>query len=359
MKYTILFLLIFSAIPLLAQQPTISYLMCDEAKSQLQIRGSFGSDSGSVVIENIPLAILSWSDSLIICSLPTSGATSGGKVQVNSLKGVSNQKTLSVFNAEIVHYLYHYNHNPLYDAFFQDGVLVWNVSWRADIQDRDTTNSIVPFEASLISKGFVYPSFTYPSAPFLILPFADTAHLTDSCISFSGIIDLSHWKINFNPAKILLPSGIAASSDGGNIDANNFYLPLSIDFDTLGYLSGYIDSATDYFSYTKKTNILHYQSMTFPPATKNVVNISQSDISDCLDFERISRQLISFLLPPFGSTTASLYSIDGRLLKRTKLDISAAGEYSIDVRDVHTHFAFLVLQTGKGVITRKVILSEP
>jgi hypothetical protein len=41
-----------------------------------------------------------------------------------------------------------------------------------------------------------------------------------------------------------------------------------------------------------------------------------------------------------------------------KLDISAAGEYSIDVSDVHTHFAFLVLQTEKGVITRKIFLND-
>ena len=56
-----------------------------------------------------------------------------------------------------------------------------------------------------------------------------------------------------------------------------------------------------------------------------------------------------------GSTTASLYTIDGRLLKRTRLDISSPGVFSIDVSDMHTHFAILVLQTGRGVITKKIL----
>src|SRR2546421_12149172 len=106
-KYITFILAIFVAsTPLLAQQPSISYLMCDEAKSQLQIRGSFGIDSGSVTIEDTTLGIVSWSDSLIICNLPDSGKGAGGHVEVQTVKGVTNKKALRIFSLSIYHAKY-------------------------------------------------------------------------------------------------------------------------------------------------------------------------------------------------------------------------------------------------------------
>src|SRR5438105_5539464 len=97
MKYVVSFLVIFCSGILYSQQPSISYLMCDEAKSQLQIRGSFGMDSGSVTIEDTTLGIVFWSDSLIICNLPDSGKGAGGNVSVQTVRGVSNMRALSIF----------------------------------------------------------------------------------------------------------------------------------------------------------------------------------------------------------------------------------------------------------------------
>jgi len=93
----------------------------------------------------------------------------------------------------------------------------------------------------------------------------------------------------------------------------------------------------------------------FPPNTKSSVlqpsqpNIVQIKITTNENLTTLQTET------SLGSTTASLYTIDGKLLKQTKLDISAAGIYTIDVSDVHTRFALLVLQTEKGVITRKIL----
>jgi photosystem II stability/assembly factor-like uncharacterized protein len=92
---------------------------------------------------------------------------------------------------------------------------------------------------------------------------------------------------------------------------------------------------------------------------KRVSEIVTTELSIFVRYNRASEKIEIQSSSNLGPTNTSLYSIDGRLLKRTKLNISAAGEYSIDVSDVHTHFAFLVLQTGKGVSTRKLLLSEP
>src|SRR3989440_4082851 len=140
-KYITFILAIFVAsTPLLAQQPSISYLMCDEAKSQLQIHGSFGIDSGSVSIEDTTLGIVSWSDSLIICNLPDSGKGAGGQVVIVNKNGESNRRMLSIFNIAVLHsdwYAGNGSYNP-------KGFFTWNISWRMDLRN-DRKDSIVRF----------------------------------------------------------------------------------------------------------------------------------------------------------------------------------------------------------------------
>ncbi|MFI5264726.1 MAG: hypothetical protein ACHQM6_09445, partial [Candidatus Kapaibacterium sp.] len=167
MKYGILSLLFFWTSSLFAQQPSISYLMCDEAKSQLQIHGSFGIDSGSVSIEDTTLGIASWSDSLIICNLPDSGKGAGGHVAVKTKKGVSNTRVLSIFYVTMDYSVLVTLYNgPLY---------VWFLNWRMDIGSRTTNNIYLPFEISKISFG----QYEY-SPPNL--PWADSSFIKDSSI---------------------------------------------------------------------------------------------------------------------------------------------------------------------------------
>ena len=129
---------LFCESPLLAQQPSISYLMCDEAKSQLQIHGSFGTDSGSVSIEDTTLGIVSWSDSLIIASLPDSGKGAGGDVVVQTVNGVSNKRVFSIFSMMVDYLYWGWNAiNPPHDWFFAVGQR-WSINWRADIGTRGT-----------------------------------------------------------------------------------------------------------------------------------------------------------------------------------------------------------------------------
>src|SRR5579872_5606264 len=150
----LIFFLVLCANPLYAQQPSISYLMCDEAKSQLQIRGSFGVNSGSVTIEDTTLGIVSWSDSLIICSLPDSGKGAGGHVEVKTVKGVSNERALSIFSAKVDYLYWGWSAiSPPHDWFCAAGQR-WSISWRADIGFRTNKFAqVIPFEISKKSFG--------------------------------------------------------------------------------------------------------------------------------------------------------------------------------------------------------------
>lgn len=339
---TFILTVLFCTSPLFAQQPSISYLMCDEAKSQLQIHGSFGIDSGSVSIEDTTLGVVSWSDSLIICNLPDSGKGAGGSVGVKTINGTSNRRTLSIFLLKLYHLPFVWVPNSFGGHWYATNSRTWVVSWRIDIVSRQDSNKVIRFEASKNS---------YLVSPGGGWPYHDTSDFFDHGFTFSGIIDLQNLKIIFGQEKFKY----------GTFDT--LYTPNSTQFDTNGFITGYINVDTGYVENgnvvrTKKIDSLYDAKILFPPNPKDIVS-QQFQLNDPIKIWRENHSLIVRSENALGETTASLYTIDGRLLSRTKFDISAPGIFSFDVSDVHTHFAILVLQTSKGVITKKILLSEP
>jgi hypothetical protein len=352
MKYVILFLLIFSASSLLAQQPSISYLMCDEAKSQLQIRGAFGTDSGIVMIEDTTLGIVSWSDSLIICSLPDSGKGAGGGVIVQTVKGLSNEKALSIIGMTLDYYYWEWTNLGPGKGY---GYLIaisekWGISWRADITLRKINPlNHFPFEISK-NSSMKFVAGHEPVYDDRVFSWTDSNNISDSTISVRGKIDLEHNQIildtivmKFNLYPKLYPEK---------------YIPKSLHFDSLGNINGYDDSnGNPIGGETKRTYSISNTKILFPPSPKSIV-IQQPQPNDRIKIWTENHSLIFHSDNPISSTTASLYSIDGRLLKREKVNISTAGNYAFDISSIHSHFGFLVLQTPKSVITRKVILQQ-
>jgi hypothetical protein len=314
--------------------------MADEAKSQLQIHGSFGIDSGTVSIEDTTLAIISWSDSLILASLPDSGKGAGGNVIVQTLKGVSNKRVLSIIFMHIDYSKFVLESGNYWKMISDNS---WHCNWRTDIGPRQADlNSPFLFEISKSSYGdyFDYQG-NYNKAA---IPWADSSLLHDTCISVSGLMDLSAHEINLK--KIYMTYG----------NANKFFdRPKILKFDSLGFLDAALDTIYDNdLGYHR--NVYSYGGLIlFPPATKNTV--SQPSESNFEHINIIANDHSITLRTPsvLGPTTASLYSIDGRLLQRTKLNIPSAGIYTLDASDVHAHFALLVLQTERGVITRKIL----
>jgi hypothetical protein len=219
------------------------------------------------------------------------------------------------------------------------------VSWRFDIQQKFSINPI-PFEVSKISTGDAGIVGFGPAK------WVDTSAYEDSSISCSGFTDLTNNRIYFKSA-VLHSRWIS----GGHGAVDSIVSPPAIIFDSVGNT---ISFPTSYyymdllFGWIGRDTVLP-QKIIFPPYTKNVV---LQQIQSDLKIHTKDHLIMLNCQTPIGPTTAFLYSVDSRLLKRTKLDISAAGDYSIDVSDVHTHFAFLVLQRGKGVITRKIFLND-
>jgi hypothetical protein len=326
--------------------------MCDEAKSQLQIHGSFGIDSGSVSIVDTTLGVLSWSDSLIICNLPDSGKGAGGYVGVQTIHGVSNNRMLSIFKVMIDYLYWGWNGtSPPHDWFLGEGQR-WNMNWRADIGLRQMNSPhIIPFEISKGSYGNYIPVPYLPGRNFqppdCLFPWRDSLAATDSSISLKGYIDLSVFKITFDSLKMNY-ARLAQFFPGR-------YVPATINFDTTGYIAGYTHVQGHLPGEIFESDSLYNAKILFPPGVKNSVSQPSVLNTDQINIIANTQSITLLSASPLGSTTASLYTIDGRLLKRTKFDISAPGIFSFDVSDVHTHFAILVLQTGKDVITKKIL----
>jgi hypothetical protein len=150
---------------------------------------------------------------------------------------------------------------------------------------------------------------------------------------------------------------------GENAFAFEAYQPKSLDFDTTGYLTGYQNDYTTGAlfngTYEKHADSLFNQRILFPPLVKNGVLQSPQPSSDFIKiFSHIGSEdhLISFEAEePLGEMSASLYSIDGRLLKLEKIFILSPGMYSFDASGINANFGFLVLKTSKGIVAKKVL----
>ncbi len=311
--------------------------MCDEAKSQLQIHGSFGIDSGSVLIEDTTLDIASWSNSLIICNLPDRGKGAGGSVMVENTIGKSNVHFLSIVSLTIDDLLFHHESDPVWQL---TSSWSWRCNWRADLlQDNKNEHTIFPFELSKRSSGIAV-NLIYDYSP----TWTDSTLLKDSCISVSGTIDVN--KQEFSLTKIFM---------GKSAHTLAIIIPSKlINFDTFGFVGSNTDTLPKEDSHGAEKYIITYYngSISFPPKFKNTIN---KEINNPIEIFVKDNLLIVNSKTSLGPTTASLYTIDGRLLKRTKIDISAPGIYTLDVSDLHSHFTILVLQTEKGIITKKIL----
>ncbi len=93
--FIILFLLFAGAS--YAQPPHIDSMYVDEMKGELDIYGSFGSAQGKVWVDSVEPKIISWSDTFIISSIPTSGRGAAGPVIVGGRGYHSESRMLTMW----------------------------------------------------------------------------------------------------------------------------------------------------------------------------------------------------------------------------------------------------------------------
>ncbi|HET9136981.1 MAG TPA: T9SS type A sorting domain-containing protein, partial [Candidatus Kapabacteria bacterium] len=80
-----------------AQPPRIDSMRIDESKGLLSLYGDFGSVQGKVWCDSIELTIISWSNSIIVSSIPIDGKGSAGPVIVESDGIRSNIRLISMW----------------------------------------------------------------------------------------------------------------------------------------------------------------------------------------------------------------------------------------------------------------------
>jgi hypothetical protein len=77
------------------QSLKIDSLRVIESKGELVIHGAFGTTPGNVYIDSLSNAVISWTDSNIVATIPDTGKGSAGLVQVESQLNFSNSRMLS------------------------------------------------------------------------------------------------------------------------------------------------------------------------------------------------------------------------------------------------------------------------
>jgi len=129
-KYLILILFFFWSHSF-AQPPRIDSMFVDEKTNELKVYGDFGFPKGAVWVDSIQLQINSWSDSLIIALIPSSGKGSSGLVVVGGRSYRSEGRMLTqwimgmTFAAgRSASYYTEYTHDE------------WQVTWRCDLDSR-------------------------------------------------------------------------------------------------------------------------------------------------------------------------------------------------------------------------------
>jgi hypothetical protein len=350
-----IFLFLFTLIiakTICAQVPHIDYLIADEAKSQLQIHGRFSPDA-TVKIENLPQEIISYHDTLLICTLADSGAGSGGHIVVNQATGISNIRTLSIIKLNIDHLYWYFAGRGGFALIVGQR---WNINWRADIGRRGANlPQIIPFEASKTSTGTYIPGAA-PVGSSYILPWSDTsAQIQDSSISLSGTIDLDSSLINFKWARMYLSRLIAPYHFTGIVDS--IYHPLSISFDTSGKIKGYIDSNhASSPSDKKKVDSLYEQEILFPPGvSSSVIHSNLLNTSSGLNVIFQNRNVFIISDKTCGETEILLYGIDGKKTEEIKINISNPGKYFVPFSKPLVGCGIIIIKTRNDVFLRKII----
>jgi hypothetical protein len=329
----------------------IDHLAVDEAQDRLLIYGTFSSTAGFVTIDSAGASILSWTDTLIACELLDTGRGSGGDVFVEDLSGRSIPRVLSIVRLKISFPLFiTVTRSHSEDHYFREN-RIWNVSWRVDIKHRNNNaDSVVVFEISKRSFGYR----GYPTAP-IILPWADTSLLTDSCISLGGKLNLSSGKIIFGAAKLrsqprYLPDTIIT------------YWPRPISFDSTGFISGYQDSMHDDLDLSPNAfHGVYDQVILFPPSPKplgvaflvNLVpgfRVDNNPFSDKLSF--------TFHLAHRTAIRLDIYDDLGRVLCGEDLGFRNPGEFahSLDIPSSWQRSTYYArLAAGNEVRTIKLL----
>ncbi len=114
-----------------AQPPRIDSMFVDEAKSELQINGDFGSAMGAVWVDSVELQITNWADTFIVATIPSSGKGSAGPVVVGGRGYQSEARMLTMWGMGIG-----YGETQNGQAALEYVHEEWALNWRADLDSR-------------------------------------------------------------------------------------------------------------------------------------------------------------------------------------------------------------------------------
>ena len=285
---------------------------------------------------------------MIVCGLPDSGRGAGGTISVQTTQGKSNQRILSIFNVLINRW---YEAGDSHSRWLGGFGLFWNLHWRFDIGfQTNGADTEYLFEVGKSSFGGPQPG----SMLRALIPWTDSSSIKDSSLSCFGTMDIKSSLIKFKTISMRW------TSFGYHDDDSFRYTIPPITFDSSGTIFSLSDSIikTPYYSEKITDNVSGY--ILFPPSPKSSVsqhlNESNADlIKISYDFSSGNQTIGLEALKPLGEVTASLFGIDGRLLRKASINMAEPGFYEFDASGIDHQIGLLLLQSELGCSTKKIL----
>src|SRR6185312_12505437 len=139
MKIFALISLLTLSINAYAQTITISHLEVNETSSSLLIHGRFGNITGWIKIGDTTAKVLSWTDSLVVCTIPVGGTGAAGPVNVVANGTSSNTHYLTSLYFSIQYYYYLQDGGP---PFLHSDNSHYHCHLRCDFEDQRSYQSL-------------------------------------------------------------------------------------------------------------------------------------------------------------------------------------------------------------------------
>jgi hypothetical protein len=242
-------------------QNRLDVLEVDEVNGRLLARGHF-EDQVAVEVEGIRLQLVSWSDSLIVSTIPVSGPGSGGRVILH-VGSDSLSRILTVYSAKLEGNLLKAWGGPELQVAW-GGVASLHAQWRADI---GTPTTYTPASSlSYVSKASILDLFdeSYGSLGEVLLPWIEYEKLTDSCFSAMVTVDRRTSQFGFSQIQV------RRNHPNSSFKSFHYYIrPLR--YDSTGFLETYYENdppeREGEFTWCGVKNVEVY----YPPFTRSIV----------------------------------------------------------------------------------------
>ncbi len=186
----ILFLLFASAS---YGQPVIDHMLIDESNGELQIIGTFGSIEGKVWVDSVEMPVKSWTDTLVIASIPDTCRGSAGSVVIGANGTQSEGRMITEWGLKIF-YIASLGNSQGYEETDANFTLYWRLDIHSLLKN-NKMSELLSFTGTHQSNTFQLYKNSYSDQNQRVI---DSSKYIDSSYSYNGYFYPNQRRVDFD-----------------------------------------------------------------------------------------------------------------------------------------------------------------